>query len=441
VRGGIVRRAIVAAAASALLAARPGGASASLPPATLTGAAISSAGGAVELHFAFYGIAPRWTLATHGDQLWIDLPHTRSRVPPRPLFGEESAPIKAVRIIDRGAGRARIVVEVEGKTDYAIARLRHQIVLRVAPAGTVPNLASPLLARAYETQPSSGARDTDHRSHAAPRQIAGSAPARSAPAELRSAAPQFRNPIAPELTAAPGAPLPAHPLVMIDPGHGGYDPGTMSDAGVREADLALQIATRVQRALEQRGIRARMTRTADVFIPLPDRTRIANRANADLFLSIHLNSSPNPRTAGIEVYYLNNTTDRATIRLARMENGGAAMPYGTRDGANLNYILTDLRQQYKATAAASLARMIDAQTVADLDAGLGINVNALGAKKGPFYVLVGANMPAVLVECGFLSNSGEALRLASPQYQNLLADGIATAIARYFDADAAVGNL
>ena len=139
------------------------------------------------------------------------------------------------------------------------------------------------------------------------------------------------------------------------------------------------------------------------FISLAERTRIANSAGADLFVSIHLNSSPNPDTTGIEVYYLNNTTDRATIRLARMENGGAN-GYGASNDSNLNYILTDMRQNYKAIEAASLARMIDAQTVADLDAGLGLNVNALGAKMGPFYVLVGAHMPAVLVECGFMSN-------------------------------------
>jgi N-acetylmuramoyl-L-alanine amidase len=437
-----VRRALVVVLAPVLLAtARPARASgAARAAATLAAAAISSSGGAPELRFSFHGIAPRWNLTTHGDQLWIDLPHTRSEVPPRPLFDQEQAPIRSVRIIS-GGGRARIVVEIEGKTDYAIARLGNEILLRVARAGSVPNLAAPLLARAAQPRPSAPARTSNDRLRQSPRRIADSAPARAAPAEIRSAAPQFRNPPPPEITAAPGAPLPAHPLVMIDPGHGGYDPGTMSSAGVHEADLALQIANRVRRALEQRGIRAEMTRSTDVFIPLPDRTRIANRADADLFVSIHLNSSPNPQTTGIEVYYLNNTTDRATIRLARIENGGAAAPYGTRDGANLHYILTDLRQQYKATAAASLARMIDSQTVADLDAGLGINVNALGAKKGPFYVLVGANMPAVLVECGFLSNSDEARRLAAPQYQNLLADGIASAVAHYFDADTAVGNL
>jgi N-acetylmuramoyl-L-alanine amidase len=233
---------------------------------------------------------------------------------------------------------------------------------------------------------------------------------------------------------------PGHFLVMIDPGHGGYDPGTQSSAGAVEKDLALQIATRLKAALEARGIRAEMTRSSDVFISLAERTRIANRAGADLFVSIHLNSSPNTDTTGIEAYYLNNTTDRATIRLARMENGGAD-GYGAPGASNLNYILTDLRQNYKASEAASVARMIDAQTVADLDAGLGLKVNALGAKMGPFYVLVGAHMPAVLVECGFMSNAGEATRLASADYQDVLASAVATAVAHYFNADLAVGNL
>jgi N-acetylmuramoyl-L-alanine amidase len=209
---------------------------------------------------------------------------------------------------------------------------------------------------------------------------------------------------------------------------------------VLEKDLALQIALRLKSSLEARGIRAEITRDSDIFLSLPERTRIANRDGADLFVSIHLNSSPNTETTGIEVYYLNNTTDRATIRLARMENAGAA-GYGAPDASNLNYILTDLRQNYKASEAASLAKMIDAQTVADLDAGLGLNVNALGAKMGPFYVLVGAHMPAVLVECGFLSNPGEVRQLEGAGYQDLLAGGIATAVVHYFNADLAVGNL
>ncbi len=396
---------------------------ASLPASALTSARIEHRGPTLEIHFEFSGRAPRLDLSTHGSELWIELGRTRIAIPPRPLFGYETAPIASVRMIESPGGRSRIVVEVIGKADYAIAQLRgrNEIVLRVATEGADPNIAAPMI-------------------------VHNDAPHRAAPSVARTVAFAPADNPRPDSIAQPVEPAnedhrqPGHFLVMIDPGHGGYDPGTRSSAGALEKDLAIQIATRLKTALEARGIRADLTRSTDVFISLAERTRIANRAGADLFVSIHLNSSPNTDTTGIEVYYLNNTTDRATIRLARMENAGAD-GYGTPDASNLNYILTDLRQNYKASEAASVARMIDAQAVADLDAGLGLNVNALGAKMGPFYVLVGAHMPAVLVECGFMSNAREATRLESPQYQDVLAGAVATAVVHYFNADLAVGNL
>jgi N-acetylmuramoyl-L-alanine amidase len=404
--------------------------------AVLSSARIEPRGGAMEMHFGFRGTAPRLNLSAHGNELSIDLSRTATQIPPRPFFGQEVQPVKAVRVMSAGTGRTRIVVEVDGKADYAIARLSHEIVLRVAAAGTVPNIAAPILVRNEPRRraptPRSPARDEVE---ATPEPVALAAAPANPPAHPPAAQTQMALATESEQTVI------GHPLVMIDPGHGGHDPGTISASGLQEKDLALAISMRLRDALEARGIRARMTRSSDVFIPLPERTRIANRAGANLFVSVHLNSSPNPVTSGIEVYYLNNTTDRATIRLAKMENAGAPSDYGTDGGPNLNYILTDLRQQYKANEAASLARMIDAQAVANLDAGMGIDVNALGAKMGPFYVLVGAHMPAVLVETGFLSNATEARRLGSAQYQEVLADGIATAIAHYFNADVAVGNL
>jgi len=395
---------------------------ASVPASVLSSARIEHRGPTLEIHFGFTGATPRLDLSTHGSELWIELARAHIAILPRPLFGYETAPIASVRTIESG-GKSRIVVEVIGKADYAIARLQSQneIVLRVAAEGADPNIAAPII-------------------------VHNDAPWRPTPPVARPVAfapSDNPRPLAQSI-APPGVTEDNHErrhfLVMIDPGHGGYDPGTESSAGVMEKDLALQIATRLKAALEARGIRAELTRSSDVFISLAERTRIANRAGADLFVSIHLNSSPNTDTTGIEVYYLNNTTDRATIRLARMENG-VADSYGAPDASNLNYILTDLRQNYKASEAVSVARMIDAQTVADLDAGLGLNVNALGAKMGPFYVLVGAHMPAVLVECGFMSNAAEAARLASPDYQDVLASATATAVAHYFDADVAVGNL
>jgi N-acetylmuramoyl-L-alanine amidase len=397
----------------------------------LSSARIERRGPRFEVHFEFEGAVPRLNLSAHGNQLWIELSSTRIAIPPRPLFGYEVAPIKSVHAFDaqNGSGKSRIVVEVIGKTDYAVARLPHEIVLRIAPAGADPNIAAPIVTHHDAPRPNV---------HALVRAEVHPAPDHIEPASA--------HPPAPPTNLEPLIASPENqggsPLVVIDPGHGGYDPGTQSSSGVPEKDLALQIAMRLKSSLEVRGIRAQVTRSSDVFISLPERTRIANRAGADLFVSIHLNSSPNTETTGIEVYYLNNTTDRATIRLARMENGGGD-GYGAPDAShlNLNYILTDLRQNYKASEAASLARMIDAQAVADLDAGLGLNVNALGAKMGPFYVLVGAHMPAVLVECGFLSNPGEAQRLTGADYQNLLAGAISTAIVHYFNADLAVGNL
>ena len=160
-------------------------------------------------------------------------------------------------------------------------------------------------------------------------------------------------------------------MVVIDPGHGGYDSGHRPPArrcwkrtsrckSRSDSSASSSIAESARYSLA----------TGDYFVTLADRTACANKASADLFISIHLNSSPDAATTGIETYYLNNTTDRATIRLARMENasGGA---YGAPAGANLNYILTDLRQHYKANEVGLAGRMIEAETAADLDASTG----------------------------------------------------------------------
>lgn len=396
------------------LAAIPGAGRAARA-ATIVGAAIERQGPAVEMRFAIRGRGLRWRLGAHGQELWIDLSGTRLRIGAHPFAGRLPAPVAGVTALDGGAGRARIVVAVTGRADYALVRTARELTLRIAPAGAVPDLAAPLLMSARRTKilPRGSLAD-------------GAASGRPPGRERGGAVAQTRES--------------RRPIVMIDPGHGGRDPGTAAAGGVAEKDLALQIAIRLREALIARGVDARLTRSDDVFLPLRERTEIANAAGADLFVSIHLNSSPNAETTGIETYYLNNATDRATIRLARMENGVAG-GYGAPGGPNLHYILTDLRQQYKANESASLARMIEAATAADVAAETGIMVNELGAKQGPFYVLVGALMPAVLVECGFLSNAGEARWLQSPAYQRAIADGIARAVAHYFNADAAVGNL
>jgi len=368
--------------------------------------------------------APRLQMSAHGRELWIDLDRTALRMPSLPPLGRDAMPIRMLHATTTG-GHTHIIVEVAGNTGYAIVQRQREIVLRLAPAGIATNPKPPPVARHDH-------EDDDDDDDAAP--------APSNVAEIPHAQPVAIHPPTPETATTIINPPIGNPLVMIDPGHGGYDPGTQSSNGILEKDVALAISRRLYYALKARGIRAQMTRDSDAFIALPERTRRANVADADLFVSIHLNSSPSAATTGIETYYLNNTTDRATIRLARMENAGVSGASAPADG-NLNYILADLRQNYKATEAASLARMIEADTVNDLDSQLGIDVTPLGAKMGPFYVLVGAHMPAVLVECGFLSNYNEAQRLSSAQYQEALAVGIATAVVRYLNSEASVGNL
>jgi N-acetylmuramoyl-L-alanine amidase len=409
-------RILVARVAMLVLAIAARGAAAEA--AVLTGASISRIGKVVELRFTINRSAVRPAFSAHGSQLWIDLAGTHAELPARPLAGREASPVDSVRILSAGEGGARLVIEVDQHCDWAMARTAHALLVRVAPAGSTPNLAAPLL----------HARERSQRSAPAP------PPTRLA--ALHPPAPLVSQPAPVEYT--PGT---LRPIVMIDPGHGGYDPGTEAGAPLLEKSIALDISTYLARALIARGIDARLTRDGDFFVALPERTQLANRAGADLFVSIHLNSSPEPNTTGIETYYLNNTTDRATIRLARIENAAGGANYGASGAVDLNYILSDLRQNYKAAESATLARMIEAQTVTAIDSSLGIRVNELGAKQGPFYVLVGARMPAVLVECGFMSNRDEAANLASPRYQDALAGAIADAVVHYFNSDAAVGNL
>ncbi|MGH7905995.1 MAG: N-acetylmuramoyl-L-alanine amidase family protein [Candidatus Binataceae bacterium] len=425
------RNIAIAAALIAIFAAQ----TACARTAILSGARIRRTGQIVELRFLIKGQSGRCHLSVHGNQLWIDIHQAIDGLPSGALFESQAPPISSVHATEPVHGRARVVITVSGKSDYAMMRLPHEIAVRVAPAGAVPDLAAPLLAGQDTGQQSLNQPKHDHAISQPAKRAETPAASSMEYAALRAPAPPSAN--GTRNTAVNNG---RRPIVVIDPGHGGFDPGTEIGAPIIEKTVALRISLKLADALIARGIDARLTRNADTFVTLAGRTKIANQDRADLFISIHLNSSPDPDAAGIETYYLNNTTDRATIRLAHMENASGGGRYGAPPAADLNYILSDLRQQYKAVESASLARMIETSAVRDLDAGLGIRINELGAKQGPFYVLVGAAMPAVLVECGFLSNRAEAQRLVSPRYQQLLAGGIADAVVEYFNS-AVVGNL
>jgi N-acetylmuramoyl-L-alanine amidase len=392
------------------------------------------------LHVKIAG-RPQWVVEQQPNRLQIDLLNVESNLPPDQFLHAPIGQLGAARISSAPNARLRIQIDVTGKCDYVIGRKSNQLLVSLAPAGLSQNLAYAFSSPHPDViaRPQAPTVERKPLQHTPPRFAA--APPQSAlpPKRPPSPEPVTSEPMVPATAAYQEQPGQNRPVVVVDAGHGGHDPGTRSADGVLEKDLALQIARRLADALTQRGIRAILTRDRDEYWTLAQRTAIANRSSADLFVSVHLNWSPNPQTMGLEVYYLNNTTDRATIRLARMEN--AAAEGGAPLDRSLNYILSDLRQQYKATESALLAQLMEQETVSGLRTAFGDDVRGLGAKKGPFYVLVGPRIPAVLVECGFLSNSTEAQRLATPAYQQGLADGLAASVMHYLNQDVTAGTL
>lgn len=229
--------------------------------------------------------------------------------------------------------------------------------------------------------------------------------------------------------------------IMIDPGHGGSDPGAIGVNGLQEKNVVLAVSKRLAYKLRKRlGAEVVLTRTTDTFIPLPERTARANAAKADLFVSIHANASPNSETHGIETYYLNNTNDRATIRLAKLENGIRAKQQLPHREASLSYILSDLIQTGKEEESVALAEAVQTALV-DQARTTTPSARDLGVKQGPFYVLVGAHMPCVLVELAFLTHEDEGPRLGSATYQETLAEGLFLGIADFLRTGLSAKNL
>lgn len=212
--------------------------------------------------------------------------------------------------------------------------------------------------------------------------------------------------------------------VILDPGHGGRDPGALY-RGVKEKDLTLDLAQRAAPELRKLlGCEVLLTRDRDVFLPLETRTALANTKEADLFVSIHINASPNRRLSGIETYFLNLATDEESMRVAARENATT-----TRSISDLQVILNDLMLNSKINESNRLARSVHSGVLGTVRRKY--RVQDLKVKQAPFYVLIGARMPAILVEVGFITNSTEYRRLKSGTYRDLLAKGIAKGVADY----------
>jgi len=214
--------------------------------------------------------------------------------------------------------------------------------------------------------------------------------------------------------------------IVLDPGHGGVDPGCLDDAGLREKDLTLDISLRLRDLLRAgTKIDVIMTRETDILVPLENRTVVANQRRADLFVSVHINAFRDKRRRGIESFFLNFSSDPAVNELAARENFTTTKTIGEMDK-----IIRKIVQNSKIIESRDLAEKIQASLVRDL-AGQYSDIKDLGAKGGPFWTLIGAEMPSVLIEVSHISNAKEAQRLRDPAYRQQIAQGIYDGLMAY----------
>jgi N-acetylmuramoyl-L-alanine amidase len=320
-----------------------------------------------------------------------------------------------------------------------------------APAGVVEALVAQLLGEAPKAEP-------------APEAAVESAPAAKAPArepasedEPADAPSMIADDAGSEATAGSAA-LVRIRRVVIDAGHGGKDVGAIGVGGVREKDVNLAVALELGEQLKaQLGVEVIFTRARDEFLSLPERSAIANRAGADLFISVHSNAHRKKSVSGMETYYLNVTSDRYATRLAHRENTldhqdldapepTAGMSEASAEkllagalGQDLRLVLADLAMRSATVESKKLARYVQESAVRNLRREHP-DLEDLGVKHALFYVLLGTRMPSILVETGFLTHPDEGRRLGGAAYQKRLAKGLAAGVARFVEERAALAQ-
>ncbi len=330
---------------------------------------------------------------------------------------------------DHFQGVTTVVFEFEGRPEYRIARSGREVRLQVLgdELAVADRPATVPLVAALEVRPQEVALRLEPG-------VAAEEYTLEDP--FRVVLEIFQRPDAAAPGAAPAPFLPPVPsgggeVIIIDPGHGGSDTGALGPAGTREKDLTLALSERLAAALRSRlPARVVLTRSEDAELPLATRAALGNQLEADLFLSLHLNSSYGQSARGTETYFLSleASDERAAeaAAAANAANGGALDP-----AADLQLILWDMAQVRHLSASQQLANLIQEE----LNQALGLRDR--GVKQAPFTVLMGAAMPAVLVELGFLSNPEEEKRLRDPAYQAALIDALVRAISRFRALDGA----
>jgi N-acetylmuramoyl-L-alanine amidase len=373
-----------------------------------------------------------------------------------------------VRVAQSQGGVVRVVLDVNGVKDYAATLLSKPSRLVIELYGSAGTHAPVQSAKAYA--PASKNTDKDEEPFAAqPAKsesavaaetkpaansdsggivVAQSNPASAkpvpAPKVVTTHSTHLAVPTKPDLIQPPAAPIPTRDgnstltrtlglkigRIVIDAGHGGHDTGTIGPTGLMEKDLCLDVALRLGKIIQQKlpGADIVYTRSDDTFIPLEERTRIANDAKADLFLSIHANSSPDHGARGIETYYLNLKGSPDAMAVAAREN--AASQEGIHDLEDLVKKITrtekiDESREFAEDVQDSLSKRIQKTAKP---------VKNRGVRKAPFVVLIGADMPSILTEISFLSNSADEQLLKKPEHRQHVAEGLYTGVSAYLQS-------
>ena len=215
--------------------------------------------------------------------------------------------------------------------------------------------------------------------------------------------------------------------IVIDAGHGGKDPGAVGYRGTKEKDIALDVAKRLEKKLSKNmNVKIIMTRDEDVFLRLSERTKIANESNGNLFISIHTNAAEDRRASGFETFLIGPNKNEAAVRVAARENAVLELEGTTgKKLTNEDLIQATIAQSAFASKSEQFASMVQKEIKKRVQS------RDRGVKQAGFYVLMGASMPNVLVELGFISNPSEEKKLRSPQYRDQLATALYRAVEQY----------
>jgi N-acetylmuramoyl-L-alanine amidase len=213
--------------------------------------------------------------------------------------------------------------------------------------------------------------------------------------------------------------------IIIDPGHGGKDPGATGPRGEKEKDITLAVSKELAARLHEDGYEIFLTRKDDTFIPLEERTAFANKKKADLFISVHVNANEKVSLRGVETYFLNLTTDASALKVADRENAIAS-----KSMSDLQFIIKDLTLNARINESSRFASSIQKSIILSLGKA-GHSNKDHGVKQAPFYVLMGAQMPSILIETGFITNATESKLLQKKSYQNSIIKGIISGINLY----------